>query len=79
MGLGGTSIGSLLLILLIVIVIFGTKKLRNIGSDLGGAIKNFRSAMREESDKPEEPAKLEHEEQDAVFKDEVSSKHKDKV
>ena len=41
------SPGSLLLILAIVLVIFGTKKLRNLGSDLGGAIKGFRTAMDE--------------------------------
>ena len=48
------SPGSLLLILVIVLVIFGTKKLKNLGSDLGGAVKGFRSAMNEaeeESDK----------------------------
>jgi sec-independent protein translocase protein TatA len=43
----GISIWQLLIVLLIVVVLFGTKKLRNIGSDLGGAIKNFRSSMRE--------------------------------
>ena len=37
----------LLIILLIVLAIFGTKKLRNMGSDLGGAVKGFRSAMNE--------------------------------
>ena len=36
----------LLLILLIVLVVFGTKKLRNIGSDLGGAVKGFKDAMK---------------------------------
>ena len=41
------SPGSLLLILVIVLVIFGTKKLRNLGTDLGGAVKGFRSAMNE--------------------------------
>lgn len=49
MGFGGISIWSLLLILGIVILLFGTKKLRNVGGDLGGAIKNFKSSMREES------------------------------
>ncbi|MGB5324738.1 MAG: twin-arginine translocase TatA/TatE family subunit, partial [Pseudomonadales bacterium] len=39
MGLGGISIWQLLIILLIVVMIFGTKRLKNIGSDLGGAIK----------------------------------------
>ena len=47
MGFGGISIWSLLLILVIVLLLFGTKKLRNIGTDLGGAIKGFKSAMHE--------------------------------
>lgn len=50
------SIWHLLIILAVVLVLFGTSKVRNIGSDLGGAIKSFRSAMKEESasDKTEE-------------------------
>lgn len=54
MGMPGT--GELLIILLAVILIFGTKKLRNIGGDLGGAIKNFRRSMRdgEEEEEKEE-------------------------
>jgi sec-independent protein translocase protein TatA len=48
MGFGGISIWSLLLILAIIILIFGTKKLRNVGSDLGGAIKSFKKAVKEE-------------------------------
>ncbi|GAW84949.1 sec-independent protein translocase protein TatA [Bathymodiolus platifrons methanotrophic gill symbiont] len=43
----GISITQLLIVLVIVIVLFGTKRLRNIGGDLGGAIKGFRSAMKE--------------------------------
>ena len=43
----GIGIKELLVILVIVIVLFGTKKLRNIGTDLGGAIKSFRSAIKE--------------------------------
>lgn len=45
--LSGISPLSLLLILLIVVLLFGTKKLRNIGSDLGGAIRSFRKASKE--------------------------------
>ncbi|WP_242523183.1 twin-arginine translocase TatA/TatE family subunit [Thiocystis minor] len=45
MGLGGISIWQLLIILVIVLLLFGTKRLKNIGSDLGGAIKSFRSSM----------------------------------
>ena len=48
------SPGSLLLILVIVLVIFGTKKLRNVGSDLGGAAKGFRSAMNEADEAAEQ-------------------------
>ena len=49
----------LLLILLIVLLIFGTKKIRNIGSDLGGAVKGFKDAMKEEQNKPAELPKQE--------------------
>ncbi|MBK1647051.1 twin-arginine translocase TatA/TatE family subunit [Rhabdochromatium marinum] len=45
MGMGGISIWQLLIILVIVLLIFGTKRLKHIGADLGGAIKGFRSAM----------------------------------
>ena len=47
MGPGGISPWSLLLILVIVLLLFGTKKLRNVGTDLGGALKGFTSAMNE--------------------------------
>ena len=46
--MAGISIPSLILILVIVILLFGTKKLRNIGSDLGGAIRSFRKATQED-------------------------------
>ena len=48
MGLGGIGIWQLLIILLIVFMLFGTKKLRNLGSDLGGALKGFKTAMKDE-------------------------------
>lgn len=48
MGLGGISPWSLLLILAIVICIFGTKRLRSIGHDIGGAVKSFREGVRED-------------------------------
>ncbi|WP_133127656.1 twin-arginine translocase TatA/TatE family subunit [Legionella nagasakiensis] len=51
MGISGISPLSLLLIFLIVIVLFGTNKIKNIGSDLGAAIKSFRRALNEEEDK----------------------------
>jgi sec-independent protein translocase protein TatA len=53
MGFGGISIWSLLLILAIVVLLFGTKKLRNVGNDLGGAIRSFKKAVKEEEKAPE--------------------------
>lgn len=50
MGMGGISIWQLLIILVIVVLLFGTKKLRNIGTDLGGAIKTFKKSMKEDED-----------------------------
>jgi sec-independent protein translocase protein TatA len=49
MGLGGINIWSLIIILLIVALIFGTKRLRGIGGDLGGAIKGFKKAVNDDS------------------------------
>jgi len=46
--MGGISIWQLVIIAVLVIVVFGTKKLRNAGGDLGGAIKGFKKAMKEE-------------------------------
>lgn len=48
MGLGGMSPWSLVLILVIVLLLFGTKKLRNLGSDLGGAMRGFKKAMTDD-------------------------------
>jgi len=50
--MGLSSIWHWLIVLLIVVLIFGTKKIRNIGSDLGGAVKNFKDAMNEEKQTP---------------------------
>jgi sec-independent protein translocase protein TatA len=50
MGLGGISIWQLLIILAIVIMLFGTKRLRNLGSDLGSAVKGFRKSLQDEGE-----------------------------
>ncbi len=50
----GLSVTHLLVVLAIVIVVFGTKRLRNLGADLGGAIKGFRSAIKEGEDQSAE-------------------------
>jgi len=68
----GLSVTHLLVVLAIVIVVFGTKRLRNIGADLGGAIKGFRTAMKEgEEDKPAA-------DKDEAIEGEVTSKKTDK-
>ena len=51
----GLSTTHLIIFLVIIIVIFGTKKLRNIGSDLGGAVKGFKDGMKDGTEKPPEP------------------------
>ncbi len=50
----GISVTKLLIVLAIIIVVFGTKRLKNVGVDLGTAIKSFRSALRE-GDEPDAP------------------------
>lgn len=50
MGLGGINIWQLLIILVIVLLLFGTKRLRGLGGDLGSAIKGFKKAMTDEND-----------------------------
>jgi sec-independent protein translocase protein TatA len=70
--LGGISIWQLLIVLVIIILLFGTKKLRNIGGDLGGALKSFKKAVNEDdsgkSDSEAEQKKISAE-QDAQFKE----------
>ena len=69
MGVGGISIWQLLIILAIVLVLFGAKRLRNVGGDLGAAIKGFKKSMKEE-DKQDgaaaEPSKLENKDGDTI-------------
>ena len=49
--MGSFSIWHWLIVLLVVVLIFGTKKLRNMGADLGGAVKGFKDGMKPEDDK----------------------------
>lgn len=69
MGLGGISIWQLAIVLLIVVLIFGTKRLKSIGGDLGSAIKGFKRAMDTDEDKSGNvpPKSLESNEEDAQF------------
>jgi sec-independent protein translocase protein TatA len=53
MGMGGISIWQLLIILAIVIMLFGTKRLRTLGTDVGSAVKGFRKSMSDDSESAE--------------------------
>ncbi len=54
--MGSFSVWHWIIVLVIVLLVFGTKKLRNIGSDLGGAVKGFKDGMKNGEDKPTDPA-----------------------
>ncbi|MDB5814632.1 MAG: Sec-independent protein translocase TatA [Rhodocyclales bacterium] len=56
--MGSFSIWHWLIVLVIVMLIFGTKKLRNIGEDLGGAVKGFKQGMKDGSDAAAPPAQV---------------------
>ncbi len=72
----GFSIQHLLLTLIIVILVFGTKRLKNVGADLGDAIKGFRSAMKEGS---EDKDKTLAEKDGQVIEGEATRTDKDKA
>lgn len=56
MGISGISIWQLLIVLAIVVMLFGTKRLKTLGSDLGSMIKGFKNSMSDEAKKEEEEA-----------------------
>ncbi len=58
MGIGGISMWQLLILLLIVVLVFGTKRLRNMGSDLGAAVKGFRKGMEDPKEEKLEPDQI---------------------
>lgn len=76
----GISIWQLLIILAIVLLLFGTKRLKNLGSDLGGALKGFKSAVKDgEEDVTQKDPEQVTQQEERVIDGEVSSKEKDKV
>ena len=81
----GISIWQLLIVLVIVLLLFGTKKLRNLGSDLGGAVKGFKGAMgkedaaKDDADAEPETETLEQAQESTVVDGEVSSKEHDRA
>ena len=82
MGLGGISIWQLLIILAIVLVLFGTKRLKNIGSDLGGAFKGFKNAMSDDDEDKasvdKTPQKLEKTDEKVIEGEAVHEKDQEK-
>ncbi len=77
MGLGGIGIWQLLIVLLIVVLIFGTKRLKGMSSDLGGALKSFRKAVSD-ADKPNSESQQKLNEPDAEFDESTdSAEHKE--
>jgi sec-independent protein translocase protein TatA len=79
MGLGGISIWQLLIVLVIVLLLFGTKRLRNLGSDLGNAVKGFKKAVDDGGKQDQEPEKLETAKQDDSVIEGQASREKDKT
>lgn len=73
----GLSVPQLLIILAIVLLLFGAKRLRSIGTDLGAAVKGFKGAVREEDE--EDTAKLDAEDAPAAEDTKVSSDEQNKV
>ena len=75
----GISVWQLLILLAVVILIFGTKKLKNVGGDLGSAIKSFKSAVKEGDDSAAQDGKQEKVSQDNESANTESVKKEDKV
>ncbi len=73
----GISVWQLLIILAIVLVLFGAKRLKNVGSDLGGAIKGFKQSMREGEEEAGEKSLEDKEER--VIEGEATRHDRDKV
>ena len=79
--MGGIGMKELLIILAIALLVFGAKKLKTIGSDLGGAVKGFKKAMNEgdeEEQKKEDLKKLRSDAPDAEFAEKTSTESKDR-
>ena len=66
MGFGGISIWQLLIVLAIIILLFGTKRLRSFGSDLGSAVKGFRKSMDDSEQHEDEPNQLEEKNDEVI-------------
>ena len=70
--MGSISLWHWLIVLVIVVLVFGTKKLKNIGSDLGGAVKGFKDGMKDGSSSTEAPAQVSMQKSDSHVVDSES-------
>ena len=70
MGIGGISMWQLLILLLIVVLVFGTKRLRNMGGDLGAAVKGFRKGMEDVKEEVLEPDQISSDERSEAASEE---------
>ncbi len=77
--MGGISIWQLLIILLIVILVFGAKKIRGLGGDVGAAIKNFKQAVKEGGEEDGEDSPKSDTKTGEVIEGEVTAKKKQKA
>jgi len=75
----GISVTKLLIILAIIIVVFGTKRLRNLGTDLGDAIKGFRSAIKDGENDSAEVKVTEDKTEAKIIDGEISARNNEKV
>lgn len=73
----GISVWQLLIILVIVLLLFGAKRLRNVGGDLGAAVKGFKKAVKDEEAEPKTETKLENKD-GQVIEGEVTKKEEHK-
>jgi sec-independent protein translocase protein TatA len=75
----GFGVTELIIILVIVLVLFGAKRLKNVGSDLGSAVKGFKTAIKDEETKPKESDKIEKSESDIIEGEVTKVKEEDKA
>lgn len=75
----GFGVTELIIILVIVLVLFGAKRLKNVGSDLGSAVKGFKTAIKDEETKPKENDQIEKSESNVIEGESTKVKEEDKV
>ena len=75
---GGFSIWTWVIILVVVLLVFGTKKLANLGGDLGSAVKGFKEGIKSKEDQDKEKVKLENEKNNYTIDGEVKKEETNK-